>query len=126
MQKRSEKLTPRENKRLSYSKDRRNAYGESDKGSRKIIPLRKAQSWRKLRQGQRQALVVSWRAGVDPIDMGLLSQEAYDIANRGRYRKHSDMALGQFIRHQERRRRHRTGRKAKLRQAMQNAGQDDA
>ncbi|KAG1682839.1 Centromere protein V [Nymphon striatum] len=32
---------PQEKKRLSYSKDRRNSYGESDKGSRKSIPKNK-------------------------------------------------------------------------------------
>ncbi|WP_159401029.1 hypothetical protein [Streptomyces sp. NRRL B-24484] len=33
--------TPREKKRLSYLKDRRNAYGENDKGSRTSIRRRK-------------------------------------------------------------------------------------
>jgi hypothetical protein len=33
--------TPQEKKALSYVKDRRNAYGENDKSSRKAIPFRK-------------------------------------------------------------------------------------
>jgi hypothetical protein len=37
------KRNPGEKKRLSYAKDCRNSYGENDKASRKLIPLRKAQ-----------------------------------------------------------------------------------
>ena len=42
--------TPQEKKALSYSKDRRNSYGENDKASRKLIPLRKAQVKRVYRK----------------------------------------------------------------------------
>ena len=42
--------SPQEEKRLSYDKDRRNAYAESDKGSRKTHPrhtrhVNKAKRW---------------------------------------------------------------------------------
>lgn len=36
-----EKLTPQEKKALSYKKDCRYSYGESNKGSRKTVPRRK-------------------------------------------------------------------------------------
>ncbi len=42
--------TPQEKKALSYAKDRRNSYGENDKASRKIIPLRKARVNRSYRK----------------------------------------------------------------------------
>jgi hypothetical protein len=38
--------TPQEKKRLSYAKDRRNTYGESNKGSRKSIRKNKAHQLR--------------------------------------------------------------------------------
>lgn len=41
--------TPQEKKRLSYKKDRRNRYGESDKASRRLIPRYKAKARRAVR-----------------------------------------------------------------------------
>jgi hypothetical protein len=48
--------SPQEKKALSLQKDRRNGYGESDKGSRKTIPAAKARSHRSLRHADKQAL----------------------------------------------------------------------
>jgi hypothetical protein len=48
--------SPQEKKALSYARDRRNAFGESDKGSRKAIPLRKRKVNRANRHAARQQL----------------------------------------------------------------------
>jgi hypothetical protein len=51
--------SPQEKKRLSYSKDRRNTYGENSKSSRKNIPLTKALSIRSERHAQDRLLAVA-------------------------------------------------------------------
>jgi hypothetical protein len=51
--------TPQEKKRLSYSKDRRNTYGENSKASRKGIPLSKALDIRSERHLQNQLLTAA-------------------------------------------------------------------
>ena len=48
--------SPKEKKALSYARDRRNAYGENDKSSRKAIPLRKRKVNRANRHAARQQL----------------------------------------------------------------------
>ncbi|MCE7008458.1 hypothetical protein LWC34_37445 [Kibdelosporangium philippinense] len=48
--------SPQEKKRLSYSKDRRNWYGENDKSSRKAIALRKRLRHRAARHEVHQEL----------------------------------------------------------------------
>lgn len=48
--------TPQAKKALSYALDRRNAYRENDKASRKLIPLRKARENRQDRRKIAQAL----------------------------------------------------------------------
>jgi hypothetical protein len=48
--------SPQAKKRLSYLKDRRNSYGESDKASRKAIPRRKQIQSQNERRVVRQAL----------------------------------------------------------------------
>jgi hypothetical protein len=50
--------SPQEKKALSYAKDRRNAYGENDKASRKAIPLRKAGENRQDRRKTKHDLTV--------------------------------------------------------------------
>lgn len=49
-------LTPQEKKALSYENDRRNCYGESPHGARKIIPRRKAAQRRGYRHAVKAAL----------------------------------------------------------------------
>ena len=56
--------TPQDKKILSYLKDRRNSYGEHDKGSRKTIPARKA--W--VNRTYRHAVKQITRTEVDEID----------------------------------------------------------
>jgi hypothetical protein len=48
--------SPQEKKALSYAKDRRNAYGENDKSSRRNIPLRKRLVNRANRHAAQQQL----------------------------------------------------------------------
>jgi hypothetical protein len=48
--------TPQEKKLLSYEKDRRGDYGDSNMGSRKSIPLRKRMSVRSYRRTTKQQL----------------------------------------------------------------------
>lgn len=54
--------TPQDKKVLSYQKDCRNCYGQSDKASRKSIPFRKRKATRSIRQAAKLALI----AGSDP------------------------------------------------------------
>src|ERR1700751_3043305 len=51
--------TPREKKRLSYARDRRNTYGENQKSSRKYIPRSKQLSHQDERRSVRQALLAA-------------------------------------------------------------------
>ncbi|MBP0455719.1 hypothetical protein J5Y04_40290 [Kitasatospora sp. RG8] len=51
-----ERRTPQEKKRLSYLKDRRNAYGENDKSSRKNVPRSRRARHHQLRRGEQLAL----------------------------------------------------------------------
>lgn len=51
--------TPPEEKALSYAKDRRNAYGENSKSSRKAVALRKALVNRANRAAARTALATA-------------------------------------------------------------------
>ena len=42
--------TPQEKKELSYERDRRNRFGQSDKATRRIIPLKKSKANRAVRR----------------------------------------------------------------------------
>lgn len=95
--------TPQEKKALSYANDRRNAFGENDKASRKAIPARKAGENRKVRRKVNQTL--------DCIPM--LNEEAasvaesslrHDIERVGGWKKSPDAPLNEFIERQARRR----------------------
>jgi hypothetical protein len=50
------KRSPREKKRLSLDRDRRNNSGENDKASRKDLPLKRAKKLRKVRHATRSVL----------------------------------------------------------------------
>jgi hypothetical protein len=56
--------SPGEKKQLSYSRDRRNAYGENDKSSRKNIPRGKRRRHRVRRHLEHQLLA----AAMGPVD----------------------------------------------------------
>lgn len=79
--------TPQEKKDDSYKHDRRNSYGESDKGSRKSIPRNKAITRRNARRVAKQKT----RLDFDEDDVG--------IATPGKrpFEKSPDMPLGEFL-----------------------------
>ncbi len=86
--------TPQEKKALSYAKDRRNLYGESDKASRKAIPLRK----RLVNRANRHQVQQSLAAAADAAD-----PEAVEVRALGkrpkRWRKWPDHPLGGVVAH---------------------------
>ncbi len=82
--------TPQEKKVRSYQKDRRNAYGENDKSSRKAIRKRKAQGNRVLRRQETQVL---GRADEDPE----AAAEAIGAVKRRSWRKVPDRPLAEHI-----------------------------
>jgi hypothetical protein len=60
--------SPQEKKRLSYSRDRRNYYGENDKSSRKNIARHKRRRHRAERHSVRQHLAAA--TGPADVDAG--------------------------------------------------------
>lgn len=96
--------TPQEKKRLSYEKDRRNAYGESNKGSRKSIRFRKQWVNQTYRSSVKQLVGqgVSVRssdeqAGQDCVDS---LEEKINSHQRKFWKKSPDISLKDFIRQQ--------------------------
>jgi hypothetical protein len=79
--------SPQDKKQLSLERDRRNTYGESDKGPRKIIPLQKAKANRTVRSKDKSAL----RRDEDSADSVLKK------ALKQRWRKAPDGKLGDVI-----------------------------
>ena len=102
--------TPQEKKKLSLQKDRRNAYGENDKGSRKTIPNAKAREHRRSRHKQNQAI-----AAVNPTDdlaVDVVGSSARrDVYRKGGWTKHADIALSEHIQRKLRGRTKRFGRR---------------
>jgi hypothetical protein len=93
-----QRRSPQEKKRLSYTRDRRNDYGENDKSSRRNIARNKRVRHRADRHHQRQLLA----AAVGPVDED--TQALPDRltlprrAQRGdRWRKQPDVQLGLHI-----------------------------
>lgn len=88
--------SPQEKKQLSYSRDRRNFYGENDKSSRKNIARNKRTGHRSERHGQRQQLA----AAIGPADEDV-EAIVYDHVTRprrgSRWRKFPDMPLGLYV-----------------------------
>ncbi|OJJ19194.1 hypothetical protein BKI52_20495 [marine bacterium AO1-C] len=87
--------TPQEKKRLSYLKDCRNAYGESDKGSRTSIRFRKRYVNKAYRKTIRQNLLAKGELHdeqvVDDIQNKVLA------VKRKFWQKAEDMPLGEYI-----------------------------
>lgn len=88
--------SPQEKKALSYAKDRRNTYGENDKASRKLIPLRKAQESRQSRRKVAQEL-----SGLSQLDeeaaATVESSIRHDVQRVGGWRKSADEPLGEVL-----------------------------
>lgn len=88
MNKRSQR-DPREDKILSYQRDRRNTYGESPRASRKLIRFRKAWVNRAYRRQMHQELDPS----NEPDDVG----QRAELVRRKPWRKGADTPLGQVV-----------------------------
>ena len=95
--------TPKEKKRLSLAKDRRNDYCENDKSSRKNIPRSKKLANRSVRRGDKQDLATDAEhaEGVLPLRL------------KKRWRKSPDSPLRVHIARQKRLRIERIGRSGK-------------
>lgn len=87
--------SPQEKKRISYAKDRRNAYAENDKTSRKAVRLNKRFPHRANRHCVHQLLqTATGSAGTDT------AHEAEERLARRRpksWRKHPDLPLGDWV-----------------------------
>jgi hypothetical protein len=95
--------SPQEKKALSYSRDRRNTYGENDKASRKAIPARRAEESRKVRRKARQSLETMETADEVKADV-IESSLRHDLERLGGWRKGADEPLADYLQHQARRR----------------------
>lgn len=88
--------SPQEKKALSYERDRRNGYGESDKGSRKTIPARKAGENRRDRRKVNQSLVILPTVEAAAGEM-IESDAANDVFRVGGWTKAPDIPLADHI-----------------------------
>jgi hypothetical protein len=95
----TETKTPQEKKRLSLKKDRRNAYGENDKSSRKTIPRSKARSHRKVRRKVNEELqhTLSMEEVQADVLMSELSQLSVEKTAKRTWRKWPDKPLGEIL-----------------------------
>lgn len=84
--------TPQEKKRLSLERDRRNAYGENDKASRKNIPRAKARVNRVNRRADSVALVDALGTPDEDIDAAVA--DVVEGRQRKVWRKWPDESLG--------------------------------
>jgi len=81
---------------LSYSKDRRNWYGENDKSSRKNIARNKRNRHRAERHREQQQLSAALGPVDEAVEAGL--DERLTRARRGdRWRKYPDTQLGVYV-----------------------------
>jgi hypothetical protein len=88
--------SPQEKKRLSYSRDRRNWYGENDKSSRKNIARNKRHRHRSERHRAQQQLSAAVGTVDESVEAGV--DERLTRARRGsRWRKFPDAQLGLYV-----------------------------
>ena len=93
--------TPQEKKELSYAKDRRNAYGENDKSSRKNIPLRKRLVNRANRHSAQRAL--SEAVGVTDSASEEAAEQKVASKRPKSWRKQPDIPLTEHLERKSRR-----------------------
>lgn len=86
--------TPQEKKFLSYTKDRRNSYGENDKSSRKAIKFRKA--W--VNQTFRSAMKHIVKSPIEAEDSAFdhVEDKAKELKRKS-WKKSPDQPLGEYI-----------------------------
>jgi hypothetical protein len=97
-------LTPQDKKRLSYEHDRRNAYGENAKASRKAIPRRKQQGRQAGRRSTKQIIPAAYVADDLLADNSVENRIASIDGKRQRWRKSPDIPLRDFVQRQKKRR----------------------
>jgi hypothetical protein len=90
------KREPAEKKALSYAKDRRNNYGDNDKGARKIIPRREAEESRDSRRKTSQILALVPRMDEEVADVAE-SSVRQDVFRTGGWKKVPDTSLGKHV-----------------------------
>jgi hypothetical protein len=95
---------PREEKILSYLRDRRNTYGESPHAARKLIRFRKASVNRAYRRQLHQQLDPS----DEPDDVG----QRAELVKRKPWRKGEDTPLWQVVQRRQQRRADAQGEEA--------------
>lgn len=88
--------SPQQKKALSLAKDRRNVYGETDKGSRKTIPARKAEQNRRIRRKAKQELDVIETAADETSDL-VESSLLHNTERVGGWKKMPDAPLGDVL-----------------------------
>src|SRR3712207_2936888 len=88
--------SPQEKKALTYAHDRRNAYRENDKASRKAIPARKAGESRKVRRKGHQELKSALRASEERAAV-LESSLRKDMERVGGWKKKPDIPLRAYL-----------------------------
>lgn len=106
----------REKKRRDYARERRPAWGNSDKSARKGIPRSKQLDAKAQRQQRRQLTRVTLCESEDDIwavEANYLS--ASKRQRRGGFRKWGDISLGEWLEVQAQRREIRWGRRIELR-----------
>lgn len=92
----SKRRSPQEKKRLSYTRDRRNWYGENDKSSRKNIARNKRNQHRSRRHRTQQQL----SAALGPVDEVVeesLDERLTRARSGSRWRKFPDTQLGLYV-----------------------------
>jgi hypothetical protein len=88
--------SPQEKKELSYSKDRRNDYGENDKSSRKNIARNKRNRHRSERHHDQQGLSAAL-GPVDDVAEEKLDERLTRTRRGSRWRKFPDTQLGLYV-----------------------------
>jgi len=91
--------TPREKKMASLLHDRRNAYGENDKSSRKNIPLSKRLSHKATRRSANAPMALALKTQ-DEENFVVAEQSARDnfkTGERKSFRKRADASLAAVI-----------------------------
>ena len=93
-------MSPQQKKKLSYARDRRNAYRENSKASRKNLPRRRARKHRQFRHAVKQTIA-------EARDLDAVESRVAAVRRDG-WQKVSDIPLAEYVRRQ-RERRVRTG-----------------
>lgn len=104
---------PQEKKRLSYVRDRRNLFGENDKGSRKSIRKKKKRAHQRFRSAA-SSLKTLPHIGLDEERLLLAEQAVRDnehLYQLKRFEKTPDVSLLDYIQCKQNRRKTRYGRR---------------